>query len=169
MEEKNGSFLAKLANIDFVIAGIMLAILILLTFIGVFARYIANAPINWLEEVQLFCLVWIVFAAGGGAFRTGNHVAIEMIVDMMPKPLQKVMNWVITVIVVAVLLYLMDSAWGFVGIFLTSGRETSLLKIPYALIYGIAIPACADMLLSFIYSVVTGVKSEAKEAIAENE
>ena len=36
-------------------------------------------------------MVWITFAAAGAAFRNGNHVAIEMIVDLMPEKVQKVM------------------------------------------------------------------------------
>ena len=79
-------------NIDIVVASIILAILIVLTFLGVVWRYIFNAPFTWLEEVQTSCMVWIVFAGAGAAFRSGNHVAIEMIVDLMPKSMQKIME-----------------------------------------------------------------------------
>lgn len=67
----------------------ILALLIVLTFAGVIWRYIFHAPFTWLEEVQTSCMVWITFAAAGAAFRTGNHVAIEMIVDLMPKKHKK--------------------------------------------------------------------------------
>ena len=109
-------------------------------------------------------MVWIVFAAAGAAFRTGNHVAIEMIVDMMPPKIQKVMEVVISVVVVAVIGYLFKQSIGFIQMFLRSGRSTSMLKIPY----GIAMVSYIDMIISYFYSLAKGVKSEAKEA-ASNE
>ena len=99
----------------------------------------------------------------------GNHVAIEMIVDLMPKALQKVMTILISVVVVAVLGYLFDKTIGFIQIFLRSGRATSMMKIPFWLIYGIAIPAYIDMIVSYFYSIWKGVKPEAKEAASVNE
>lgn len=162
---KNNKFLSFLGNIDIIVAGIMLAILIILTFLGVIYRYVLAAPFTWLEEVQTSCLVWIVFAAAGPAFRYGNHVAIEMFVDLMPKSMQKVMTVLISAIVVIVLAYLFKETLGFIAIFARSGRATSMLKIPFSLIYGIALVSYVDLLISYFYSLYANVKSEAKEAI----
>ena len=169
MEENKFSLKSCLANLDLMIAGTVLAILIVLTFAGVIWRYFLGKPFTWLEEVQTACMVWIVFSAAGASFRMGNHVAIEMIVDLMPKALQKVMTILISVVVVAVLGYLFDKTIGFIQIFLRSGRATSMMKIPFWLIYGIAIPAYIDMIVSYFYSIWKGVKSEAKEAASVNE
>ena len=169
MEENKFSLKSCLANLDLMIAGTVLAILIVLTFAGVIWRYFLGKPFTWLEEVQTACMVWIVFSAAGAAFRMGNHVAIEMIVDLMPKALQRVMTILISVVVVAVLGYLFDKTIGFIQIFLRSGRATSMMKIPFWLIYGIAIPAYIDMIVSYFYSIWKGVKSEAKEAASINE
>jgi TRAP-type C4-dicarboxylate transport system permease small subunit len=169
MEENKFSLKSCLANLDLMIAGTVLAILIVLTFAGVIWRYFLGKPFTWLEEVQTACMVWIVFSAAGAAFRMGNHVAIEMIVDLMPKALQKVMTILISVVVVAVLGYLFDKTIGFIQIFMRSGRATSMMKIPFWLIYGIAIPAYIDMIVSYFYSIWKGVKSEAKEAASVNE
>ena len=169
MEENKISLKSCLANLDLMIAGTVLAILIVLTFAGVIWRYFLGKPFTWLEEVQTACMVWIVFSAAGAAFRMGNHVAIEMIVDLMPRALQKVMTILISVVVVAVLGYLFDKTIGFIQIFLRSGRATSMMKIPFWLIYGIAIPAYIDMIVSYFYSIWKGVKSEAKEAASINE
>ena len=169
MEKKNNKLLSILMNLDIVVASSILAVLIVLTFLGVVWRYIFNNPFTWLEEVQTSCMVWIVFAAAGAAFRTGNHVAIEMIVDMMPKKIQKIMEWVISVIVVVVIGYLFVQSIGFIQVFVKSGRSTSMLKIPFSLIYGIAIVSYVDMIISYFYSMITGVKSEAKEAVSDHE
>lgn len=169
MEKKKNKVLSFLANLDIVVASVILAILIVLTFLGVIWRYIFNAPFTWLEEVQTSCMVWIVFAAAGAAFRTGNHVAIEMIVDLMPEKMQKVMNVLISIVVVVVVGYLFVESIGYIQVFLKSGRSTSMLHIPYAVVYGIAIVSYIDMIISYFYSMITGVKSEAKEAASSNE
>ena len=94
--KRDNKVLSLLGNLDIALAGLTLAVLIILTVLGVAWRYVFAQPFTWLEEVQLACMVWIVFAAGGAAFRTGNHVAIEMIVDLFPKKVQKVIEWLIS-------------------------------------------------------------------------
>lgn len=163
--KKNNNILSILANIDVFVAGIALAILIILTFLGVIWRRAFGAPFTWLEEVQLACMVWIVFASAGAAFRYGNHVAIEMIVDLMPKKIQKVFTAFISVVVVAVVFYLFIQSIGFIQLFIKSGRSTPMLEIPYTLIYGIAPVSFILMILNYFYALIKGVKSEAKEAV----
>lgn len=169
MEKKKNKGLDFLMNFDLLLASAILTLLIVLTFLGVVWRYIFNAPFTWLEEVQTSCMVWIVFAAAGAAFRTGNHVAIEMVVDLMPQKMQKVMEWLISVVIVIVIGYLFFQSIGFIQVFLKSGRSTSMLHIPYSVVYGIAIVSYIDMIISYFYSIIKGVKSEAKEAASSNE
>jgi len=166
MGHKSRIALKILGSLDIALASVMLIILVALTFAGVIMRYLIGRPFTWLEEVQLACMVWIVFAAGGAAFRTGNHVAIEILVDALPEKLQKMMKYVIGLVVVFVLGSLFIQSIGFIRLFVSSGRSTSMLKIPYALIYGIAPVSYIFMLISYFYSAAAGVKSEAKEAAA---
>ena len=167
MNKEKNKLLSVLANLDIIVACVVLVALIVMTFMGVIYRYAIKHPFTWLEEVQTACMVWIVFASGGAAFRTGNHVAIEMIVDMFPQKVQKIFEWCIAVVVFLVLAYLFYQSLGFINVFVKSGRATSMLKIPYTLIYGIAPVSFVIMVVSYIFSLVKGVKSEAKEAIEE--
>lgn len=141
-----------LINIDSIVASVMLILLIAFTFTGVIWRRVFNAPFTWMEEVQLACMVWIVFTGASVAFRTGGHVAIEMVVDLLPKPIQKVVEVIISAIVVFVLAYLFIQSIGFIKLFLRSGRSTSILGIPYALIYGIAPVSLVSMVFNYFYS-----------------
>jgi len=169
MGKRNNIVKTVLANIDVIIASSVLTILIILTFLGVLWRYVFQAPFTWLEEVQLACIVWIVFAAAGAAFRTGSHVAIEMVVDLLPENVQKVMNVVISIIVVCVVGYLFYNSIGFIQMMIKNGRSTSMLHIPYMIIYAIALVSYVDMLISYFYGLKIGAKSEAKEAAEGNE
>ena len=150
---KKDSMLKKIiGNLDVVVASIALIVLILLTFSGVIMRYIVGKPYTWLEEVQLFCMVWIVFAAGGAAFRTGSHVAIEMVVEMFPEKVQKVIGYLIDVVVFVVIAYLFYKSIGFIQMFIKNGRASSMLKIPMTVQYGIAPLSYILMIISYFYS-----------------
>lgn len=152
-QAKNKSSLKTiLGNLDIIVAGIALVVLIILTFAGVVMRYIVGQPFTWLEEVQLFCMVWIVFAAGGAAFRTKSHVAIEMVVEMFPQSVQKVISYVIDVVVFLVIAYLLYNSFGFIQMFMKNGRSSSMLKIPMTVQYGIAPVSYALMIISYFYS-----------------
>ena len=150
---KKDSMLKKIiGNLDVVVASIALIVLILLTFSGVIMRYIVGKPYTWLEEVQLFCMVWIVFAAGGAAFRTGSHVAIEMVVEMFPEIVQMVIGYLIDVVVFVVIAYLFYNSIGFIQMFIKNGRASSMLKIPMTVQYGIAPLSYILMIISYFYS-----------------
>lgn len=150
--KKESTLKTILGNLDIAVASIALIILIVLTFSGVIMRYIVGKPYTWLEEVQLFCMVWIVFAAGGAAFRTGSHVAIEMVVEMFPENVQKVIGYIIDIVVFVVIAYLFWNSIGFIQMFLKSGRSTSMLKIPLALQYVIAPVSYILMIISYFYA-----------------
>lgn len=150
--KKNSTLKTIIGNLDVVVASIALIVLILLTFSGVIMRYIVGKPYTWLEEVQLFCMVWIVFAAGGAAFRTGSHVAIEMVVEMFPQKVQKVIGYIIDIVVFVVIAYLFYNSLGFIQMFIKNGRASSMLKIPMTVQYGIAPVSYILMIISYFYS-----------------
>ena len=150
---KNENKVVKcLSQVDFIVSSIALVILILATFIGVPMRYIMNKPFVWLEEVQSACLVWIVFGAAGAAFRAGNHVAIEMVVDRLSPAVQKIVHILITCVVIGIIGFLFVQSIGFINMFVRSGRATPILKIPYKYVYII----CP---VSFILQIVSNVFS----------
>ena len=150
--KKNSTLKTIIGNLDVVVASIALIVLILLTFSGVIMRYIVGKPYTWLEEVQLFCMVWIVFAAGGAAFRTGSHVAIEMVVEMFPQKVQKVIGYIIDIVVFVVIAYLFYNILGFIQMFIKNGRASSMLKIPMTVQYGIAPVSYILIIISYFYS-----------------
>lgn len=149
--KKENSFVKILSNLDIVVASITLIVMIVLTFAGAVWRYVIGQPFTWLEEVQLFCMVWIVFAAGGAAFRTGSHVAIEMVVEMFPEAVQKIISIFVDIIVFLVIAYLLYNSFGFIQMFIKNGRASSMLKIPMTVQYGIAPVSYILMIISYFY------------------
>lgn len=127
-------------NLDLVLTSMVLAVLVGLTCISVFSRYVFFHPIVWLEEVQLWCMVWLVYLGAGAVYRNGGHIAIEILVESFPKKVQRIVAGLVNILMIMILLFLMVQGGRLVEQMLSTGRATSYTKVPYALIYS-AVPA----------------------------
>jgi len=142
-----------LCNLDLFIASIAMVVLTLVTAAGVIMRYVVKSPILWQEEVQAFCQIWMIFLGASVAFRAGSIVAIEMVVESLPEKAQRIVGYVVDMIVLFVLSFLMVKSHAYIQqVFGQSGRPTPILRIPYTLIYGVAPYGCALMMISYILS-----------------
>jgi TRAP-type C4-dicarboxylate transport system permease small subunit len=80
-----GAFVSVLRTL----AGVLLVVSVLLNFANVVGRYFFNASIFWAEEVMLFLMVGCVFLGNGVVAWSGRQLRMDVIVGMMPAPLQK--------------------------------------------------------------------------------
>ena len=72
-------------------AGVLLAASVLLNFANVVGRYFFNASIFWAEEIMLFLMVGCVFLGNGVVAWSGRQLRMDVIVGMMPAPVQKLL------------------------------------------------------------------------------
>ena len=149
MEEQKSLAKSILSNLDFFIAGIALTVLVFVTFFGVFARYFLGNPFAWEEEVQLACVVWITFLGVGAAFRTGSHVAIEIIVERMPHKMPRLVELGGYIISMLVLLFFFYYSDVIVYSMIQMGRSTNILHIPNSLIYAVVPVGCILMMYNY--------------------
>ena len=147
------SWVKFVCNLDLFIAATALIVLTLVTSVGVFKRYVLQDPILWQEEVSAFCQVWMIYMGASVAFRSGSHVAIEMLIDALPPRAQRFFGYVIDLSVLFVLVFLCLKAQAYVAqVFGRSGRPTPILRIPYTYIYGVAPWGCGLMIVSYFAS-----------------
>ena len=144
-----------ISNIDLAITTISFTILIGLTFFGVIFRYFFSSPWMWLEEIQLWCFVWIVFFGASMAFRIGGHVSIEVIVDAFPKKVGRVIEKIDNLVVVAILITFFVLSIRYTTQMISIQRVTSILRIPYSVIYGAVPFSIALMIFNFVVSCFT--------------
>ena len=137
MGEQGKKMPSVLRRLDLILAGLALTILVTVTFIGVFARYFLGAPFAWEEEVQLACFVWITFLGIGIAFRSGSHVAIELLVERMPSAVVRKVEIGGYVISLLVFLFFLYYSGIIVDKMIEMERTTNILHIPYGAIYGV--------------------------------
>ena len=138
-----------LDRMEVAVASLVQAVLVGVRGVGVPMRYIFSQPFTWEEEFQLACMVWITFLAAPAAFRTKSHVAIEILVDALPKNIRKIIELLIPVIVYAVLVYFLFRSKDYINVMLRTNRKTPILMIPYAWIYAIAPASIVLMLISY--------------------
>lgn len=124
-----------LINLDFIIASVFTIILTVLTFVGVITRYCLNAPISWQGEIQIMCYIWLTYFGLSVVVRNGGHIAIEIIVDELPKSIAKIIQAINFVLFIAIMLYTAYYGWQLVDQLRLTGRISGVLNIPYWLFY----------------------------------
>lgn len=153
MEKKN-KLITIFKNLDVIIAGASLVVLVFTTFLDVIMRYVFLKPFVWEEEVQLWCFLWMIFFGAGAAFRAGSHVAIEFIVDAMPPKVKKVFEILDWVMVVFIIGYFGIQSGSLIKQYIASQEVTSVLNIPYTVIY-LAVPiGCVLMIVNYTITMV---------------
>lgn len=166
--KKDSKLFKILINLDIAIASVALVVLVGCTFSGVIARYVIGKPFGWIEEIQAALIVWVVFAAGGAAYRTGNHSAIEILFEAFPVNIQKIVKVFIGIVVVAVIGFLGYTSIGYIQLFMRTGRTTAVLNIPFVIIYLIIPASCLLQIVNYFLVNVFGYEDEVEKLVEED-
>ena len=154
-----------LTNLDAIITGVTLSICVVLVNANVIMRYFFNNPIHWAEEVVTSLFVWTVFIGSAYAYRKHSHLGVDILVNLMPPKMKKVIKAVVSVVELLVLIMLTTISGQYVYhlLFSRSGKlkiaKTELLRLPKWWT-GIAVPIGFG--LSAIYSIYFMVKNVRK-------
>ncbi len=60
-------------------------------FINVVARYVFDASLVWATELTVFLFLWSVFFAAAYCFKKDAHIAVTIVLDLMPSRVAKIM------------------------------------------------------------------------------
>lgn len=143
------------------LAATPLFVLLAIFNVAVVMRYFVDRPLQWTEEVAGLLMIWIVMLGGIAAERDNQHLAIPVVVDLLPPKLTAAVNLVVSLASAAFLVYV-----SYVGLVLALGvkfKVTDILRISYFWI-DIAIPV--GFVVIAVYMVAQGV-AQARKAFAE--
>ncbi|WP_338786211.1 TRAP transporter small permease [Metabacillus sp. FJAT-53654] len=148
--------------IDDIIATLALAVIISLTVINVFLRFVLNSPVAWAEEISIGLFIWLVFVGMSSAMKRDNHIGVDYFVNKMPRPLK-----ISAIIIRALAIY---SALIYVLIYLGSSltaqahsKVTPILAISYQYI-DIAVPIGGVLTaIHFTRLLIQSLKAELKK------
>ncbi len=68
-----------------IVAGVFVA------FINVVARYVFDASFTWATELTIYLFLWSVFFAAAYCFKKDAHIAVTIVLDLMPDRVAKIM------------------------------------------------------------------------------
>jgi TRAP-type C4-dicarboxylate transport system permease small subunit len=122
-----------LAEIEELIAGVALVVVVLAVCWGVLSRYVTTQPAPWAGEVAGIGFAWVVFVGAAAGFKRGQHVSIDLLVIHLPAPLRLAIGWAIDLLLLAFAAYV---TWLGARFTLQNwGNPTSVLRLPYSVVY----------------------------------
>ncbi len=122
----------------------LLIAMCLVAILQVASRYCFSSPFSWTEEVCTILFVWITFIGASLALKTGEHFAVEVIVEKIPRPWRMPLKLLSCGLILLFSLLLL----GFGLRFAVKGLDsiTPALEIPRAIPYG-AVPVGGLLML----------------------
>lgn len=121
-----------IGNMDAIISGVSLVIVICITIAGVVMRKVVGQPFAWLEEMQLFFFIWTIFFGGSVAFRTGGQVSIDLIANRLKPVHRKILDIFDYLVTMLILAYMCKG--GIELMMSVSGKVTPYFKISYTFV-----------------------------------
>jgi TRAP-type C4-dicarboxylate transport system permease small subunit len=97
-----GAFNFHIARTAKYLAGLLLALMVVMILAQVFFRYALNDSLTWTEELSKFAMVWIACLVSPYAYREHLNVSIEMFHDALPALPKRIAEIIITLLVMLI-------------------------------------------------------------------
>ena len=133
---------------------VCMALILLLVVLQVVMRYVFNSPLTWSEELAVYIMVWMTFAGSVICMRDKEHVEVTILVDYLPRGLQKLAMLFSRLVSVGFLLIVIYYGFDFV---LENRTVVSVANnLNMALVYSIIPLSCLGMLYYVVRSMMKG-------------
>jgi TRAP-type transport system small permease protein len=162
------SFLTALSDLVTRVAklfiGALVGAIVVITLAAVWWRYALNAPLAWPEQVSRIMFVWVTFVGAAVLYRERLHIAIDMFVLRLSKPLQRATAWLIEGVVLIFNLVLF--IYGLKLSLDTLDQTFGALDISPATFYFAAPVASGMMILYFLEELINPARRAAVQVTA---
>ncbi|MBX6352711.1 MAG: TRAP transporter small permease [Thermoflavifilum sp.] len=115
------------------IGGYLMVIMVAIVTWQVFARYVLHHTPAWSEEIVLMLMMWFGFLSIAAGFRHGLHLKINILMDHMPRPVQRAADVLTDILVVVFGVMLAVEGAKFVG--LTWAAKLPVTQLPQGMQY----------------------------------
>ena len=128
-----------------------LGLIVVLTFLDVFARYMFSAPIKGSLEIIQYAMALSIFAALPLVTRHRGHVTVSLIDGMLSETLLAAKNKICDVISLVALLLMSWRLWIYAGESMEQNQQTIVLALPQGpLIYTLSVFATLTSVLVLV-------------------
>jgi len=125
------------------ITAVLLFMMMILTLLDVFGRYLFNSPIMGAYEITELMLVVLIFAGIPLAGANDEHIAVDLIDGIVPRVIAKVRDILIALIMAVVLGALSKSIWHKGLEAIKYGDQSAMLQVPMSPVFFIISVALA--------------------------
>jgi len=162
-------------TVEQIVIALLLAAMVLVTFVQVVLRYVFNSGFLWAVEFTGFAFAWLVLFGVAYGIKHSVHLGVDAFVRLFPTPLQRVFG---LLAVLAGLLYagiMFVGAWDYVRKLYLIGITATDLPVPRWIPYGMLVVGTALLFLRLLQAgiqILRGVRTtlladEARSAIRE--
>ena len=125
------------------ITAVLLFLMMILTLIDVFGRYLFNSPVMGAYEITELMLAVLIFAGIPLAGANDEHIAVDLIDGIVPRVIAKVRDIVIALVMTVVLAALSSSIWHKALEAVKYGDQSAMLQVPMSPIFFVISAALA--------------------------
>ena len=151
------------------IAFVLFWSLAFIVFLQFFTRYILNDSLSWTEEIARYGLMWITFLGGAIVVRKNTHIAVEVLLHMLPAGAARVLLGMIEATKLGFLALL--AYFSLVIVERMHIQRMTVIDLPMSIVYGGIAFGCFAMLARQILIFWRGARDgwrSAQKAIGES-
>lgn len=100
---------ARVQRVENVVLAALMGLISVILFVGVVFRYLLNSPFTWTEELVTIFLCWTVFIGASLCFRSRQHIVVDSLTRLLPRPLQVVtgsLAAIVTLVIIVLMIWL---------------------------------------------------------------
>jgi|HigsolmetaAR201D_1030396.scaffolds.fasta_scaffold29247_2 TRAP-type C4-dicarboxylate transport system, small permease component len=143
-----GAIVTLIRNIEEIIAGTALVVVVLSVCWGVLTRYITAQPAAWAGELAAISFAWVVFVGASAALKRSMHISIDMFVAALPPVPRRAVNALADAVVLVFLAYSLFLAVEFTAEAWTN--PSSVLRIPMSVVYAAVVVGFASFMVRYV-------------------
>lgn len=91
-----------LKNLEEILCGSFLVIMVSLVIINVLLRFLFNYSITWAEEVSTLCFVWSVFVGASAVYKHKMDIGIDVLILRLPPRAQHYIRLLVSLILLLI-------------------------------------------------------------------
>ncbi len=129
------SVLLILRNLEEIVAGICLAVMVAITFCNVLGRYFFTRPITWGDEFAMMLAAWATFLGMSAAYKRNQHLGMEFFLNHMRPEHRLRLQGVMMAVMILLCGVLTVVSWQFVWM---TSKRTAIMRVSYKLVYSSA-------------------------------
>ncbi|KJA09253.1 C4-dicarboxylate ABC transporter [Acidovorax temperans] len=69
---------------------------------GVFSRYVLGTGSQWPEPIAILLMMVFTFIGAAAAYRAGGHIAVNMLTEKLPAPIQRLLAVLVDVLMLVI-------------------------------------------------------------------